>query len=295
MVGCTASSSPPVTEGEEPSPYHLEINLPGTGQKFSVDSQGRLKTKVELSSADGKISLSLNEGTMVMAEDKKPLQIIDVVIDPSPPPPPENAYIAGAVYDFRPKGASFNPQIQLTLSYDPEELPEGAIERNLYIACYQDTGWEKLLYKNLDTENHKVTTQIDGFARVAILALKEPPPLDKPSAPADRVEVVYFHRTRRCYSCQYVEERTRYTLETYFEDELASGKVNFEVLNVEDKENAAIVKKYGAFTSSLFINTLKDGTDHIEEATDIYFLIGNDEAFVEALKSKIEKSLKGKV
>ena len=67
------------------------------------------------------------------------------------------------------------------------------------------------------------------------------------------------------------------------------------MLNVEDKENAAIVKKYGAFTSSLFINTLKDGTDHIEEATDIYFLIGNDEAFVEALKSKIEKSLKGKV
>ena len=84
-------------------------------------------------------------------------------------------------------------------------------------------------------------------------------------------------------------------MEAYFADELTSGKVNFKVLNVEDKENAAIVKKYGAFTSSLFINTLKDGTDRIEEATDIFFLIGNDEAFVEALKSKIEKSLKGEV
>lgn len=124
---------------------------------------------------------------------------------------------------------------------------------------------------------------------------EQPPPLDKPSAPADRVEVVYFHRARRCYSCLYVEEWTRYTIEAYFEDELASGKVNFEVLSVEDKENTAIVKKYGAFTSSLFINTLKDGTDHIEEATEIYFLIGNDEAFVEALKSKIEESLKGEV
>ncbi|TET60427.1 hypothetical protein E3J48_06705 [Candidatus Aerophobetes bacterium] len=84
-------------------------------------------------------------------------------------------------------------------------------------------------------------------------------------------------------------------MEAYFADELASGKVNFEALNVEDKENAAIVKKYGAFTSSLFINTIKDGTDHIEEATDIWLVLGNDEAFVEALKSKIEKSLKGEV
>ena len=112
---------------------------------------------------------------------------------------------------------------------------------------------------------------------------------------ADRVEVVYFHRTSRCYSCLYVEEGTRHTMEAYFADELTSGKVNFKVLNVEDKENAAIVKKYGAFTSSLFINTIKDGTDHIEEATDIWLVLGNDEAFVEALKSKIEKSLKGEV
>ena len=113
--------------------------------------------------------------------------------------------------------------------------------------------------------------------------------------PADRVEVVYFHRTQRCYSCLYVEEETRYTVETYFADELTSGRVTFETFNVEDKENADIVKKYGAFTLSLFINMRRDGIDHIEEATDIYFFIGDDEAFVEALRSKIEKSLKGEV
>jgi len=82
-------------------------------------------------------------------------------------------------------------------------------------------------------------------------------------------------------------------VETYFKDELASGKVTFEAFNVEDKENATIVKKYGAFTSSLFINTVRDGTYHIEEVTDIWFLLGNDEAFVEVVKSKIERSLKG--
>jgi len=124
-------------------------------------------------------------------------------------------------------------------------------------------------------------------------APEAPSTSDTSFAPADRVEVVYFHRTQRCYSCLYVEASTRYTVETYFEDELASGKVTFEVFNVEDKENATIVKKYGAFTSSLFTNAIKDGTDHIEEATDVYFLIGNDKAFVEGVRGKIEKSLKG--
>ena len=116
---------------------------------------------------------------------------------------------------------------------------------------------------------------------------------DTSSTPADRVEVIYFHRAQRCYSCIYAEEGTRYTVETYFADELASGKVTFEAFDVGDKENATIVNKYGAFTSSLFINTIRDGTDHIEEVTDIWFVLGKDEAFMEIVKSKIEKRLKG--
>jgi len=116
---------------------------------------------------------------------------------------------------------------------------------------------------------------------------------DTSSVPADRVEVIYFHRTQRCRGCIYAEEGTRYTLETYFKDELASGKVTLKVFNVEDKENAPIVEKYGAFTSSLFINTIRGGTDHIEEVKEIWFLLGKDEEFVSLLKSKIEKSLKG--
>jgi len=122
---------------------------------------------------------------------------------------------------------------------------------------------------------------------------EEPPTSDTSTAPVDRVEVVYFHRTSRCSGCIYAEEATRYTVETYFKDELANGKLNLEVLDVEDKENAVIVDKYGAFTSSLFVNTIRGGTGHIEEVEEIWFVLGKDEAFVEVVKSKIEKSLKG--
>jgi len=105
------------------------------------------------------------------------------------------------------------------------------------------------------------------------------------------VEVVYFHRSQRCAGCHYAEDATRYTIETYFRDEVASGKVVFKVLDVQDKANVAIVEKYGAYTSSLFINEVRDGIDHIEEVTGIWFLLGNDEAFVNLVKGEIEKHL----
>jgi len=113
------------------------------------------------------------------------------------------------------------------------------------------------------------------------------------TGPADRVDVVYFHRTQQCYSCRYAEEGTNYTAANYFADELASGKLVFQSLDVQGSQNAAIVQKYGAYGSQLFINTVKDGIDHIEQVTDIWLVIGKDEAFVEVVKSKIEESLSG--
>jgi len=120
-----------------------------------------------------------------------------------------------------------------------------------------------------------------------------PPPSNNSTGPADRVEVVYFHRTQRCYSCRYMEAAANYTVQTHFKDELASGKLTFQVFNVEDEANAAIVEKYQSSYLSLYVNTVKDGADHIELVADLYPLIGNDEAFAETLKSKIEKSLTG--
>jgi len=121
-----------------------------------------------------------------------------------------------------------------------------------------------------------------------------PPVSNNSSGSADRVDVVYFHRTQRCYTCLYAEEQTRYTVETFFTDELASGKVTFQSINVQDEANADIVEKYNnASYLTLCINTVRDGTDHIEEVTDIWLVIGNDEAFIEIVKNKIKNSLNG--
>ncbi len=113
----------------------------------------------------------------------------------------------------------------------------------------------------------------------------EPPPLE------DGVEVVYFHRTQRCRTCVYLEACVTYTVETYFQDELASGDLVFRVLNVNDEANAASVEKYGAYGSSLYVNTVVNGADHIEHVTDIWFVVGDDEACSALVKTEIEEHL----
>ena len=285
-ASCTGS---PATNGEGSTTYQLEIDLLGTKYKAAVDSQGKIKTSTQVTSTDGRISLSIEEDTVLLDKDGEPLQLIQATIDPSPPPPPEDAYIIGTVCDFGPEGASFNPPPRLTLGYDPDKLPEGLRESDVYIACYENDKWEMLRYKQVDTETCRVTTQIDHLSKYAVL-ISSKQGTTIPTL-ANRVDVVYFHRAQRCRSCLYAEEGTRYTLETYFKEELSSGKVTFETVNVQDASNAAIIEEYGAYTSQLFINSVIGNTDHIEHVIEIWDFIGDDEAFSLVVKNKVMEAL----
>jgi len=120
-----------------------------------------------------------------------------------------------------------------------------------------------------------------------------PPEITEPETPTEihSVDVVYFHRTNRCHSCTYAEEQIRYTLETYFLDELESGMVTFQSVDVQNPDNAEIIEKCGAYTSQLFIITITDDSEHIEHVEEIWKLIGEDEDFSNLVKDKISDAL----
>lgn len=120
-----------------------------------------------------------------------------------------------------------------------------------------------------------------------------PAPEPGTTSVVDRVDVVYFHRQQRCQKCIWAEEHVRYALETYFKDELDSGKITLASINVQDPSNTAIIEKFGAYTSQLFINTVTGDTEHIEHVSEIWQLIGNDEAFCQVVKNKVMKALEG--
>jgi hypothetical protein len=123
----------------------------------------------------------------------------------------------------------------------------------------------------------------------------EPQPSPEPEPPreANQVNIVYFHRTQRCHSCQYSEAQTSATLEKYFADELASGKITFVSVDVQDENNVEIIEKYGAFGPQLFISVLERNGETIEEVQEFWDFIDDDDGFSNLIIDKVNEALKG--
>ena len=119
---------------------------------------------------------------------------------------------------------------------------------------------------------------------------------NKPSSldrSVSKIEVLDFHSTHRCMTCNAIEANTKYTLETYFAKELKENKITFQVINVDERENEKIAEKFEAAGTSLFLNVIKNGKETQINLTDFAFMNGNDrEAFSQELKTKIDKEFK---
>ena len=108
-----------------------------------------------------------------------------------------------------------------------------------------------------------------------------------------KIEVIDFHSTHRCMTCNAIEANTKYTLNTYFPEQLESGEITFQSINVDEKENEKIAEKFEASGTSLFLNVVKDGKEIQINLTDFAFMNGTDqEVFSKALKAKIDIELK---
>lgn len=108
-----------------------------------------------------------------------------------------------------------------------------------------------------------------------------------------KIEVLDFHSTHRCMTCNAIETNTKYTLETYFTQELKNNTITFQVINVDEKVNEKIAEKFEASGTSLFLNIIKNGQETKIDLTDFAFMNGNDkEVFSKELKTKIDAELK---
>jgi hypothetical protein len=109
----------------------------------------------------------------------------------------------------------------------------------------------------------------------------------------DKIEVIDFHSTHRCITCNAIEMHTRYTLKKYFANELKSGKITFQVINVEKEKNYKLAEKFEASGTSLFMNVIAKGKEKKIDLTQFAFMKGREKnEFMTGLKEKIEKELK---
>ena len=78
---------------------------------------------------------------------------------------------------------------------------------------------------------------------------------------ASKVIVYYFHGSFRCYTCNMMEKYSREAMDTNFKQALDSGKLEFQAVNVEERDNRHFIQDYQLYTKSLILSLVKDGQE----------------------------------
>ena len=68
-----------------------------------------------------------------------------------------------------------------------------------------------------------------------------------------QVVAYYFHVTARCTTCRAIESYSREIIEHKFGTDIANGRLQFKLVNVQLDENRHFLKDYQLFTKSLVL------------------------------------------
>ena len=108
------------------------------------------------------------------------------------------------------------------------------------------------------------------------------------------VEVVayYFHGNFRCKTCRAIEAYSEEAIRSGFVDELASGRLAWRVVNVEQPENKHFVEDFELITRSLVLVEYRDGeVARYENLKQVWQLVRDKERFLDYVHSSTRKFL----
>lgn len=114
------------------------------------------------------------------------------------------------------------------------------------------------------------------------------------AVPQSTLTVYYFHTTFRCHSCTMLEEYTRDAVLKNFPAEVKSGRVQFQVLNVEKEPNQHYVKDYQLSFKSVIIS-VKEGTGREkrwENLSKVWVYLSDRDALEKYVVERIRAQLK---
>lgn len=105
------------------------------------------------------------------------------------------------------------------------------------------------------------------------------------AAVSNKVEVYYFHYTRRCMTCNTVESETKKALSELYPAQMQSGAVTFKSLNLDDATTKALADKCQASGQNLLVIS---GTSRTDLTNQAFMNAVNDP---DKLKAEIKKTI----
>jgi hypothetical protein len=113
-----------------------------------------------------------------------------------------------------------------------------------------------------------------------------PPPQARASSA--RVIAYYFHVTARCTTCRTIEAYSRETIMNHFKNDLDSGRLEWQVVNIELPQNEHFVKDYQLFAKSVVLVHIANGKQQsYKTLNDVWELIGDKARFQEYIEKEV--------
>jgi hypothetical protein len=100
-----------------------------------------------------------------------------------------------------------------------------------------------------------------------------------------KVEVYYFHFTRRCMTCNAVETEAKKAVEALYPAQVKSGKITFTAINLDEPSSKTSAEKCGAEGQSLLVLS---GGNRIDLTSQGFMYAVNSP---EKLKAELKKAI----
>ena len=105
-----------------------------------------------------------------------------------------------------------------------------------------------------------------------------------------KIEVYYFHFTRRCVTCQAVETESQKAIAALYPTQAKKGLITFKSVNLDDKDTGTLAKKCNAEGQALLVISTGKRVDLTEKG--FMYAKSNPEKLKAELKKTIDPLLK---
>lgn len=103
---------------------------------------------------------------------------------------------------------------------------------------------------------------------------------------SDKIEAYYFHFTARCVTCRTIEADTKKNLENLYPEQVRTGLLTFQSLNLDEEPSRVIAKQFGVSGQTLL---LVKGAQKINLTTEGFlYAVPNPDKFKQILNEKVE-------
>ena len=112
----------------------------------------------------------------------------------------------------------------------------------------------------------------------------------------DRKTIVYYFMTSaRCPTCYKLENLAKSEVEKSFPAELKNGTLQWQTVNVDEKQNAHFAADYKLYTKAVVISIQEKGAQTSWKNLDqIWQLVHEESKYREYIKSEVKACLSGK-